>query len=69
MTFLLMAQPAAPPAGAEVVLNEAAAMLAGVLAVVVTFWLILPASPPATPPHAGAPHRGFDIARWASFRN
>jgi uncharacterized membrane protein YccC len=65
MTFLLMAQPTAPPAGADVVLNEAAAILAGVLAVVATFWLILPARSPATPRMLA--RRALDIAPPASF--
>jgi uncharacterized membrane protein YccC len=45
MTFLLTAQPTSPPAGPDVVLNQVVAILAGVLAVVATYWLLLPATP------------------------
>jgi uncharacterized membrane protein YccC len=45
MTFLLTAQPTSPPAGPDIVLNQAVAILAGVLAVVATYWLVLPATP------------------------
>ena len=45
MTFLLTAQPTSPPVGPDVVLNQVAAILAGVLAVIATYWLLLPATP------------------------
>lgn len=45
MTFLLTAQPTSPPAGPDVVLNQVAPILAGVLAAVATYWLLLPATP------------------------
>jgi uncharacterized membrane protein YccC len=45
MTFLLTAQPTSPPVGPDIVLNQAAAIVAGVLAVVATYWLVLPATP------------------------
>jgi uncharacterized membrane protein YccC len=45
MTFLLTAQPTSPPAGADLVLSQAVAILAGVLAVAATYWLVLPATP------------------------
>jgi uncharacterized membrane protein YccC len=45
MAFLLTAQPTSPPAGLDVVLNQVAAILAGVLAVLATYWLLLPATP------------------------
>jgi uncharacterized membrane protein YccC len=44
MTFLLTAQPTSPAAGAEVVLNQTAAILAGVMIVIATYWLVLPAN-------------------------
>jgi uncharacterized membrane protein YccC len=45
MTFLLTAQPTSPLEAPEMVLNQVVAILAGVLAVVVTYWLVLPATP------------------------
>ncbi len=45
MTFLLTAQPSSPPAGVAVALNEAAALIAGVIIAVATFWAVLPATP------------------------
>ncbi|WP_369975640.1 FUSC family protein [Xanthomonas bundabergensis] len=47
LTFLLTAQPGAPPVPAAVALQQAAAIVAGVLVAVATFWLILPATPAA----------------------
>jgi uncharacterized membrane protein YccC len=45
MTFLLTAQPGSVPASAVLTLSEAAAIVAGVLIAVATFWFILPATP------------------------
>ena len=45
MTFLLTAQPTSPPAGADIVLNQVVAILSGALAVVASYWLVLPATP------------------------
>ncbi|WJV63836.1 FUSC family protein [Pectobacteriaceae bacterium C52] len=45
MTFLLISQPSSPPVGAALVLNEAAAIIVGVMIAVATFWAILPATP------------------------
>jgi uncharacterized membrane protein YccC len=45
MTFLLTAQPTSPLAGPEIVLNQVVAILAGVLSVAGTYWLLLPATP------------------------
>lgn len=45
MTFLLTAHPMSAPAPMAVVFSESAAIVAGVLAAVATFWLFLPATP------------------------
>ncbi|MFM2484651.1 FUSC family protein [Celerinatantimonas yamalensis] len=45
MTFLLTSQPSSQPAGVALVLNEAAALIVGVMIAVATFWTILPATP------------------------
>lgn len=47
LTFLLVAQPGSPPVPAAVALHQAAAIVAGVLLAVATYWLILPATPAA----------------------
>jgi uncharacterized membrane protein YccC len=47
LTFLLVAQPGSPPVLAAVALDQAAAIVVGVLLAVATFWLILPATPAA----------------------
>jgi uncharacterized membrane protein YccC len=45
MSFLLTSQPSSPPADAARSLNEAAAMVVGVLVAAATFWAVLPATP------------------------
>lgn len=45
MTFLLTAQPGSAATSAALTLNEAAALIAGVLIAAATLWLILPATP------------------------
>ena len=45
MTFLLTSQPSSPPAGVAVALNEAAAIIVGVMIAAATFWAVLPATP------------------------
>ncbi|EIZ77619.1 fusaric acid resistance protein [Novosphingobium sp. Rr 2-17] len=45
MTFLLVAQPSAPPVDVALVFNQAAAIIVGVVIAVTTFWAVLPATP------------------------
>lgn len=45
MTFLLIAQPASAPTDLMTALNESAAILTGVIIAVVTYWLLMPATP------------------------
>lgn len=51
MTFLLTSQPGATPTDTLTALNQAAAIIAGVLIAAATYWLILPANPRARRRH------------------